>query len=410
MPTSSVTPLQRVARKPRKTRRNVVRWIKRAILVVAGVGIVAAVVFAMLPDAVVVDTSPVTRGALEVEIREDGQTRVRDRFVVATPIAGELERIEIEAGAAVEAGTVVARIEPSQPALLDDRTRGETTARLAAARARERQARTAIDRARYARDAATVDAERARDLAAQAAITATERERYDLAEKVAIEDLAAAELVRAAAAAEIQALREVLDPRRADTQPLPVTAPTAGRVLRVLRESAGPVAAGTPLLEIGDPTALDVVIDVLSRDAEVIAPGMEVWIETAAAKPTRATVRVVEPSAFTRISALGVEEQRVNVIARVDAASTLGDAFRVDARIITWRSDDVLRVPASALFRERGRWAVYVVDEGRARTRHVDVGHRGRLDVEVRGGLAEGVRVIVHPSDRVTDGTRVEVR
>lgn len=411
MPTNhKLEPLERVARKPRAARRNLYRWIKRGLLIGAGLGVIAMIIVAMLPEPVMVDAARVTRGPLEVEIREDGQTRVRDRFVIAAPISGELERIELEAGATVAPGTVVARLQPAVPALLDDRTRGETSARLAAARARERQAATTIARAKYARDAATRDAQRARDLETKDAIPKTERERYELAEQVAIEDLAAAELARTAARAEIEALRQVLEPRRATGKPLAVVAPTAGRVLRVVRESAGPVAAGTPLLEVGDPGALDAVIDVLSRDAERITPGMEVWLQTSSAKPLRATVRVVEPSAFTRISALGVEEQRVNVIARLDQPSTLGDAFRVDARIITWRADDVLRLPASALFRDRGRWAVYVVDADRAHIHHVDVGHRGRLDVEVLGGVSDGARVIIHPSDRVRDGVRVEVR
>ena len=183
-------------------------------------------------------------------------------------------------------------------------------------------------------------------------------------------------------------------------------------MLRVLRDGAGPIAAGTPLLELGDPRALEVVIDVLSRDAAQIAPGMPVWIERwGGPRALRAEVAVVEPSAFTRTSALGVEEQRVRVIARLPAPPpALGDAYRVTARVVTWRAGDVLIAPASAVFRAREGWAVYVVAGGRARIRPVEIGRRGRLDVQILRGLAEGEQVVAYPSDDVHDGARVAPR
>jgi HlyD family secretion protein len=230
------------------------------------------------------------------------------------------------------------------------------------------------------------------------------------AEKLAADDRVAAEHQHAAASSEVAALRAVLEPGTAVAPPFNVTTPTRGRVLRVMRESAGPIAAGTPLLEVGDPSSLEVVVDVLSQDAERISPGMPVFIDTAATQPALGVVTRVEPSAFTRVSALGVEEQRVNVIVSFAAPSTLGDAFRVDTRIILWRGEDVLRVPTSSLFRDHGRWTVYVVHDGRARIRPVDVGHRGRVSVEVTRGLDPGERVIVHPTDTVHDGVRVAVR
>jgi HlyD family secretion protein len=410
--TKTTAPLERVARKgPRRTRRVAIRWIKRVLLAVAAAGVVAAIVAAMLPDPVAVDVARASYGPLEVEIREDGRTRVRDRFVIAAPISGELSRVTLRAGDEVDADSIVAKIQPSSPGLLDDRMRGETTARLAAARVRERQAVTAIARARLARDAAIREANRTRTLTERGATPAAERERTDLAEQLANEDLAAAELQRAAAAAEIQALRATLDPRTGSGGEALARTLTAGRVLRVLRESAGPIAAGTPIVEIGDPRALEVVVDVLSRDAERIAPGMVAELATTAPQPLRATVVRVEPSAFTRISALGVEEQRVNVLARLDASAPwLGDGYRVDARIILWRGDRVLRVPASALFRDHGEWAIYVVIGDRAVLRHVGIGHRGRLDVEITRGLDDGAVVIVHPGDRVRDGSRIAPR
>jgi HlyD family secretion protein len=392
-----------------KTRRKTIRWIKRIALIAGGLAIVLAIVRALLPQAIAVDTAVAERGAVEVEVREDGQTRVRDRYVISAPLTGDLERVAIEAGMQLDAGAIVARIQPPRPVLLDERTREEARARLAAARARQQQAASAVTRARKAKDYATLEAARTRTLFSKGVVSGAERDRNDTTEKLAIEDVSAAEHQLAAVASEVAALRAILEPHGSTPAPFEVVAPTRGRVLRVLRESAGPVAAGSPLVEIGDPASLEIVIDVLSRDAERIGAGMPVDIETGSTK-LRGKVSMVEPSAFTRVSALGVEEQRVNVIVCFDAPSHLGDGFRVDARIVIWRGEDVLRVPASALFRDRGRWAVYVVSDGRAELRYVELGHRGRLDVEITSGVQAGERVIVHPSDQIHDATRVTVR
>lgn len=385
-------------------------WIKRSLLIAGAVGIVIVIVRALIPNPVDVDVAIAAYGPLDVEIREDGQTRVRERFVVAASIGGELERITAVAGAPLDRDQVLARIAPPKSALLDDRTRDETRARLVAAQARERQAQTAIAQAQSQRDQAARDAKRSRELAAQGAVPITEAEQADLAAKLAGETLAAAEYQRTAAASEIRALHAVLSPRTIPAAPFEVRSPIRGRVLRVFRESAGPVAAGTPLVEVGDPASLEVVVDVLSRDAERIAPGMPVDVETAGAKPIRGNVVRVEPSAFTKLSSLGVEEQRVNVVICFDGPPSIGDAFRVDARIITWHGDRVLRVPAGAVFRDHGRSAVYVIDDDRAKLRPVVVGHRGRTEVEITEGLAAGDHVVVHPGDSVNDDTRVKER
>lgn len=392
------------------TKRTVIRWTKRIVLGAGGLGIAGAIALSLLPKPIPADVTRATRGALEVAVAEDGQTRVRDRFVVAAPITGELGRVVVEPGALVDRGSVLARIEPSRPALLDDRTRQETVARLAAARARERSAVSALERTRAASELAASEATRARTLLAKGAITGTEHDRATTSARIAADDVVAAEQARAAALAEIQALRAVLEPRTGTTAAVDVVAPARGRVLRVLRESAGPVATGTPLVEIGDVASLEVVIDVLSRDAERIAPGMPVEITTASAQPVRGTVTLVEPAAFTRVSALGVEEQRVNVIVCFDAGATLGDAYRVDARVITWRGEDVLRVPASALFRDHDRWAVFALVDGRARLRPVEIGHRGHTDVEIARGLAADEPVLLHPSDQIADGVKITPR
>jgi HlyD family secretion protein len=257
------------------------------------------------------------------------------------------------------------------------------------------------------------EAARTRMLDQRGAIATSERERADDQEQLAIRDLAAAETERASAAAQVAAARAVLGEAQArPARPAVVIAPATGRVLRIVRDSAGPVAAGAPLLEIGDPRALEIVVDVLSSDAARITPGMPVAVEAWGGEPAlRGEVRRVEPSAFTRISALGVEEQRVKVIAAIsEPPITLGDGFRIEARIFTWRGEHVATVPASAVFRSKDRWAVYVVEKGRARLRPIAIGHRGRLEVEVTGGLTAGATVILHPTDRIADGTAIAAR
>jgi HlyD family secretion protein len=395
-------------------RRAIAKWLKRIGLAALVLGIAAGIVHAWLPRPVAVDVSTMRRGSLDVEVDEDGQTRVRERFIVSAPITGNLQRIEAVPGAAVAAGDVIARIDPPDPALLDERSRSEATARLSAAIAHQRRADIAIARATLARDAVARDAARARTLEQRGAIPGSERERVDDQEQLAIRDLAAAETERTSAVAEVAAARAVLGEgtSRSAGRTVAVTAPATGQVLRVVRDSAGPVAAGAPLVELGDPRALEVVIDVLSSDAARIVPGMPVTIEAwGGDRALRGEVRRIEPSAFTRISALGVEEQRVKVIAAIsDPPASLGDGFRVEARIFTWRGERVPTVPASAVFRDKEHWAVYAVEGGRARLRAIELGHRGRLDVELASGLAPGTTVILHPTDRIADGTEVARR
>lgn len=412
---TTTTPLRRSARtsrSPHGRRRVIARWIKRGALVAGALGVVGALVYAWMPRPVTVDTAIARHTALQVEVEEDGQTRVHDRFVIAAPISGELQRIELEPGDVVHLGQKVAEILPPQVPLLDARTRREVVARVAAAKARREAAATAIAKATAARDVAIREADRARLLVDRGAVPIAERDRAELSEQVAIRDLASARAERAAASAEVDAAEAALDVSRDPTRAsatVAVTSPAAGQVLRTVRDSAGPVAVGNALLEVGDPSALEVVVDVLSTDAVRIAPGMPVAIERwGGDAPLPGRVLRVEPSAFTRISALGIEEQRVRVIvALVAPPLSLGDGFRVTCRIITWRGNDVLAVPSSAVFRDRGQWAIYEIVDGRAVLRTIEIGHRGRLDVEVSGGLAPGARVIVHPGDRVHPGARV---
>ena len=393
----------------RGARRAAARWTRRLALVVGALAALAAIIYYWIPKPASVETATVRRGPLEVTVEEEGKTRVRDRFVVTAPISGNLQRIEHEVGDAIAKGQEIAKIQPPDPALLDPRTREEAQARLAAALAQARAADTAIVRAIASLGVATREAERTRKLSESGAITITEKERDELNEQVAQADLAAAREQKRAAMAQVAAARATLGQGNSDRGgPFPVTSPAAGRILKLVRDSAGPVQQGAPLIELGDPHALEVVIDVLSSDAAQIAPGMPVEITAwGGGHPLAGTVTRIEPSAFTRISALGVEEQRVNIIVGIpDPPPTLGDGFRVEGKIILWHGD-ALSVPANAVFRDRGRWAVYTVSQGRAHLVPIEVGRRGRLAIEVAKGLAPGDVVILHPGDQVTDGGRV---
>jgi len=406
------TPLQPSTRRNHR-RRKTVRWIKRGLLIAGGLAAIGLIVRAWIPSPIAVDVAVARRAQLRVEVTEDGRTRVHDRFVVSAPIAGNLERITLDPGTPVRAGDALAHLEPLDPAMLDQRTRDEASARALAAAARVHQADTSVTRATVARDAAIRDADRTRTLAAREAIPAVEREHAEVAEQLAIGDLEAATRARAVAAAELAAARAVLGDRRGPRGTrVDVVAPAAGQVLRVVRDSAGPVAAGSPLVELGDPRAIEVLVDVLSSDAARIVPGMPVGIEAwGGDRALTGRVRLVEPSAFTKLSALGVEEQRVNIIVAIDssAPASLGDGFRIEARIVVWQGE-VLAVPTSAVFRDRGKWMVYVVADGRAQAREVTIGHRGTFAVEIVGGLTGGERVIEHPSDRIAPGVRVDPR
>lgn len=397
-------------------------WLKRALIVLLGVALIGAVVMAFLPKPVAVDVAEVTRGRFEQVVEEDGKTRVRDRYVVSAPLAGKLRRIELKAGDEVKAGMVLALIEPAAPALLDVRTERELNERVGAAEAAKLRASATVERARAALEQATADLARARKLAEKGFIAATQLEQAELAVRLNGRELEAARQADHAARHEVAVARAALlrvkqeaAGGRPSGQVWEVRSPVAGRVLKVVQESEGMVALGAPLLEIGEPSNLEVMADVLTTDAVHVAPGMPVRIERwGRGEPLTGRVRRVEPSAFTKISALGVEEQRVNVI--IDFVSpreqwqALGDGYKVDARIVTASLDGVIKVPVSALFREGDRWAVFVVEDGRAHKRIVQISRRSGPEAVVDKDLQPGERVIVYPGDAVKDGVRVRVR
>ncbi|HJS41890.1 MAG TPA: efflux RND transporter periplasmic adaptor subunit [Gemmatimonadales bacterium] len=354
------------------------------------------------PESVRVETAPAARRPLQVTVDEEGETRVRDRFVLAAPVAGRVARIALREGDSVRVGTVVARV---FPAPLDPRSRREAVARLEAADDAQRASIATVAQARAALNQAQRERQRAQSLVAENAIATETRERTELAEELRARDLESAEFRAQAAAHEVEVARAAVATGGA---PITIRSPVAGRVLRVPEPSERVVAAGTPLVEVGDRSRLEVVADLLSADAVQVPREAPILIEGWGGETLHGRVRLVEPSAFTKVSALGVEEQRVNVIGDLlDQPPTLGDRYRVEIRIVIWSADSVLTVPASALFRAGEGWQVFVVEQGRARSREVTIGHRTSLDVEITGGVREGEIVIRYPSDRVSDGARV---
>ncbi len=380
--------------------------------------VVMLLAIALWPQAVTVDVGAVTRGRLVVTVDEEGETRLHHRFSVSAPVAGRVLRIELDPGDVVEKNkTVVARMRSDAPALLDARTRAEAEAVFAAAQSVVGRARAEEQRARAALELAASELKRERALVESGLTTRQSLEAKETAVVTAEEGLRAAEFAAAAAGAQLDQARARLRPStlEAGGRILPVLAPVDGVVLRRFRESESVVPAGEPLVEIGDPSHLEIVSDLLSTDAVKVKPGMRVSVEDwGGDEPLGARVERVEPYGFTKVSALGVEEQRVNVIIDLDddraAWKAMGDGYRVEVRIATWAAENVVKVPTSALFREGPLWAVYVMEGGRARRATVDLGQRTNTEAEVLSGLQEGQQVVLHPPDTLTDGARVTLR
>jgi HlyD family secretion protein len=396
-------------------------WVRRGGWVLAAVLGAGALAWAFKPRPVEVDIGTVTSGAFRKTVDEDGRTRVRDRYVVSAPLAGRLLRVELKAGAPVIRGALLATLIPSAPALLDARTERELRERVGAAEAEELRAKANAERASVALALARSELERATNLAAQGFTSKQSLERGQREVELKGREQDAARFETEAAVHHLATARAALLRLHEDAvgrgtgQQWQILAPVAGRVLRVLQESEAVVSVGTPILEIGDPRNLEVVVDVLTADAAGVAAGAPVELDLGGgAAPLNGRVRLVEPGAFTKVSALGVEEQRVNVVIDFDATpagvQNLGDAYRVDARILVDSRSDAVIVPTSALFRGDGGWAVFVVADGRAQLRKVGIGPRSGLAAIVERGLDPGTRVIVYPGDTVRDGVRVEPR
>jgi HlyD family secretion protein len=383
-------------------------WISLAVI-----GGLLAV--ALWPTTLPVDVATVARGPLVVTIDEEGMTRVRDRFVVSAPLTGRVLRIELEPGDPVTRGQVVARVRAEAPPLLDARTRAEAQAAIESAKAALGRSRAEEERAKATLTQVRRELARFRDLAKDGLTTQQSIDTREADVRVAEESLNAATFAVRAALSEIQRAEARLAPSSPDVsgRVVTVTSPVDGVVLKRVRESETIVPAGEPLLEIGDPRRLEIVADLLSTDAVRVKPGARAMVEQwGGDKRLEARVRRIEPAGFTKISALGVEEQRVNVVLDftnpAEAWAALGDAYRVEVRVVIWEAADVLKVPTSALFRDAEKWAVYVVSDDRARRTLVELGHQTGQEAEVLSGLPEGARVILHPGDTLADGARVK--
>ncbi|MBX7168632.1 MAG: HlyD family efflux transporter periplasmic adaptor subunit [Pirellulales bacterium] len=409
-------------RNPDGTKRR--QWgklLRRTAGISGGLAVVAAIVVAMLPRAQPVDMEQVVTGPLVVTVDEEGKTRVRERYIVSAPLMGRMQRIELDPGDEVGAGqTLLAVIEPSDPSLLDPRARAEAEARVKAAEASVEAAQPNLERAKAALDFARNEFERAKQMYETKTAPLVDFENTQLLLRTRVEELRSAELGQQIAQFELEQAKAALLRTRPEAEAgsdnhFEIRSPINGRVLRVRQESAGIVTPGTELVELGDPADLEVEIDVLSSDAVKMRVGTRIILEQwGGDHPLNATVKRIEPSAFTKISALGVEEQRVYVVGdlndTLEDRSALGDGFRVEARIVIWESPQVLLVPTSALFRQGEEWAVFCVADGRAQTRVVKIGHRNALQAEVVEGLREGDTVIVHPGDSIKDQIRVQRR
>ena len=377
--------------------------------------IAAIVAMALWPDTIEVDLAKTTRGPLEVTIDEEGETRVRERFVISAPVAGRLQRIELEPGDRVVRGLVLARLVPAPPALLDARSRAELTSAAEAARAALGQVQAERARAQATLERSQAALKRQVELSRAGLIPPEELEAAQTAARTAEDARRAAEFSAARAQFALDSARARVQQPASGGAPVDIRSPVDGVVLKRLRESESVVPVGESLLEVGDPTALEIVSDLLSTDAVRVTAGQPVRLEQwGGSAPLSGRVRRVEPSGFMKVSALGVEEQRVNVIIdfadAAAAAKALGDNYRTEVRIVIWHADNVLRVPAAALFRQGDAWAAFGVENGRVRARVVTLGQRNATEAEVTEGLGEGDEVVLHPPDTLADGMRVTAR
>lgn len=396
------------------------RWVLWSIALAAVAG---GLVYAFWPRPVPVDLATVGRGHLAVTVDEEGQTRVKQAYVVSSPIAGNAQRIKLEVGDTVTANkTEVAHIEPVSPTMLDARSRAQAESAVRAAEAARALAAANLKSAEAELIFARTELARASKLyktKVGSKRTLDEAERAFRTRQAAVETAKANLRVREY---ELERAKlELVQPSEQNRRHLGacgcviVRSPVSGDVLRIFHKSAGVVRAGEQLLEIGDPRRIEIVVDLLSSDAVRVRPGQRVIIENwGGDKPLAGKVLRVEPLGKTKVSALGIEEQRVDVVIDFTGPRArwekLGHGFRVETRIVLWEADKVLKVPLSAVFRVGDRWAVFVAAGSRARRRIVQIGRRTSLEAVVAGGLKAGERVVVHPSDRIIDGVRVAQR
>jgi HlyD family secretion protein len=392
--------------------------LRRFLPWLGALAILALIAWGLWPKPVIIETGRVARGPLKVRVSEEGKTRVRNRYVVAAPVAGKMRRVPLKPGDAVEAGkSILTSIEPVVVPLLDPRARAQAAAVVSMREASRMQTSESLAAIRAASKMATAELERVRSVTRADTVSQSDRDRVEMESSIKAAEVRAAEFSLQVSDYELVQARAALE--RPEASPagnlVDVKSPVSGRVLRVMQESEMVVTSGTPILEIGDPADLEIEAEILSRDAVAIHPGAAVELEQWGGEiPLKARVRRIEPAAFTKISALGVEEQRVIVLSDLleipETARALGDRFRVEVQVVVWQADDVLIVPAGALFREGNAWKTYVFRNGVALLTAVDAGHSdGRL-TEIISGLQAGDEVLLHPPDTVQDGTSVKKR
>ena len=382
------------------------RWGVLAV----GAGVLVAAGWALVPNPVDVDAVKVTRGPLTVSMAEDGVTRVRERYEIAAPVAGRLLRVVVHPGDSVDPETPLLHIQPSP---LDPKSEAQLKARLSSAQEAQRETDAMLRRAGEAHDRAATEASRIHRLATEAIVSRDALDAANSAAAIAARELAAARFRAEGAKYDVEVARAALSAYDEHGVPreIAVRAPSCGRVLQVLHESESVVTPGMPLVTIGDCGDLEAAADFLTSDAVRIHPGARALIERwGGPNVLEARVRLIEPGAFTKVSALGVEEQRVNVVADfLDPPATLGDQYRIDMRVMAWEGT-ATKVPATAVFTSGGGAKLFAIRDGRARLTPVTIGHTGETEVEVASGVKVGDEVILHPSDQIREGVRVRVR
>jgi len=393
---------------------------KKALTGAIALLLLALLVWAFMPTPTEVEVATVTQGRFERAVQEDGKTRVRDRYVVSTPLAGRVARIQLKQGDTVERAATVATLWPVPPALLDERSRAEQVARVGALQAAVARTQTNVARTAAALEQARTELLRSEALAEQGFISPNQNETGRLTVRLREKELESAHQDETVANYEQEqarvALRQFAQPaQNALQRTFEVKAPVSGKVLKILQQSEGIVLAGTPLMELGDPTQLEVAVDILTEDAAQIQPGTFVQLSNwGGAEVLTGLVRLIEPAAFTKVSALGVEEQRVNAIIDItsqpDKWPTLGDGFKVDVRVLVQVEENAVKVPISALFPVGARSAFFILKDGRARLQELDVAARNGIEAWIKSGLTPGTQVIIYPDNKLRDGDRVKLR
>ena len=393
---------------------------KKIAWMVGGLIVLALLVWAFMPRATEVEVASVTQGRFERSVQEDGKTRLRDRYVVSTPLAGRVARITLRQGDSVERDAMVATLWPLVPALLDERARDQQNAHVGALEASVSRAKANVGRAMAALDQARAELKRNEALAKEGFVSPNQNETGRLTVRLREQELESARQEESGARHELDQSRIALrqyssGSTGAQQRAWQIKAPVSGKILKIQQQSEGIVQAGTPLMELGNPSQLEVVVDVLTEDAAQIRPGTPVQLSNWGGPETlEGRVRLIEPAAFTKVSALGVEEQRVNAVIDITSApdkrATLGDGFKVDVRVLVQVVESAVKVPVSALFPVGARSALFVVEGGRARQREIEVAARNGVEAWVKTGLAPGTPVIVYPPTALKDGARVTTR